>query len=149
MVIPEYVKKFLQTHQIISLDTSIFIYFVEHNQQYYPICNLIFEKLEKGDIQVCTSSITLLEILVQPYRLKNDDLVLKFYSLLTTYPNIKWIDLTLSIADLAAKLRAEYRLKTPDSIQVASAISHGATGFICNDKAFKMIKEIECMVIDE
>jgi hypothetical protein len=34
---------------------------------------------------------------------------------------------------IVLKLHADYRLKTPDVIQAASAISYGATGFICND----------------
>ncbi|MBI5327952.1 MAG: PIN domain-containing protein [Deltaproteobacteria bacterium] len=96
-----------------------------------------FKDIESGRIRASTSTLSLLEILVQPYRLKNESLVLKFYSLLTTYPNLIWIDLTLNIADLAARLRAEYNLKTPDSIQAASAIASGASGFICNDNIFK------------
>jgi predicted nucleic acid-binding protein len=57
--------------------------------------------------------------------------------------------MTLNVADLAAKLRADYRLKTPDAIQAASAISHGATGFICNDKVFQKIEGLDCLIIDD
>jgi predicted nucleic acid-binding protein len=91
----------------------------------------------------------LLEILVQPYRLKNEEIVLKFYSLFTTYPHLTWIPLTLGISDLAAQLRAEHNLKTPDAIQIASALSSGATGFVCNDKGFQKIKGIECLLLSD
>ena len=57
--------------------------------------------------------------------------------------------MNLNVADIAARLRAEHSLKTPDSIQAASAIVSGATGFICNDKAFKKVRELECMVLDD
>jgi len=50
-------------------------------------------------------------------------LVLKFYALLTTYPHLSWVPMTLNVADRAAKLRADHGLKTPDAIQAASAIS--------------------------
>jgi predicted nucleic acid-binding protein len=105
--------------------------------------------METGSIETSTSTLTLIELLVQPYRLKRNDLVFKFYPLLTTYPHLTWIKLTLDIADLAAKLRAEHNLKTPDAIQIASAISSSATGFICNDRAFQKIKDIECLIIDD
>jgi hypothetical protein len=50
----------------------------------------------------------MLELLVQPYRLSDIDLVNKFYALLSIYPHLEWISPTLEIADLGAKLRAEY-----------------------------------------
>jgi predicted nucleic acid-binding protein len=91
----------------------------------------------------------LLEILLQPYRQKKDDLVLKFYALLTTYPHLAWIPMTLNVADQAAKLRAEHGLKTPDAIQAASAISCGSTGFVSNDRSFDEVLAVECLVLED
>lgn len=146
---PDSLNSFLQNHKSVYIDTSVFIYFIEKNAVYHKICERIFENIETGTVKASTSTLTLLEVLVKPYKLKRDDLVLSFYSLFSTYPNISWINLTLGISDLAAKLRAEYGLKTPDAIQAASAISHGAKGFICNDGAFKKIKDIDCLIIDD
>lgn len=92
---------------------------------------------------------TLLEILVQPYRKKLDDLVLKFFALLTTYPNLKRVGLEVKFADTAARLRADHRLKTPDAIQAATAICSGATGLLCNDAVFKRVKAFDCLLLDE
>ena len=140
---------FFKKHRKVSLDTSIFIYFVERHPRYYDLCDEIFRDIEEGRIEAATSTLTLIEILVQPYRLKKEELVLKFYSLFTTYPNLKWIQLTLGISDLAAQLRAEHNLKTPDAIQIASALSSGATGFVCNDKAFRKVKDIDCLILGD
>jgi len=74
---------------------------------------------------------------------RKDDLVLKFYVLLTTYPHLAWVPMTLNVADQDAKLRAEHGLKTPDAIQAASAISCGATGFVSNDRAFDKVLAVE------
>lgn len=149
MVESQAIKAFLQKHHSVALDTSVFIYFVEGYPLYYPFCEFLFGEIEAGHAAASTSTLTLLEILVQPYQRKKDDLAIKFYSLFTTYPHLVWVPMTLNVADTAAKLRAEYRLKTPDAIQAASAIAHGATGFVCNDKVFQKIKEIECLVIDD
>ena len=140
---------FFKKHHKVYLDTSVFIYFVENHPRYHSICESIFRNMEEGSIEAATSTLTLLEILVQPYKLKRDDLVFKFYSLLTTYPHLTWISLTLPISDLAANLRAEYGLKTPDAIHIASAVSSNASGFICNDRAFKKIRAIDCLIIDD
>lgn len=140
---------FFKKHRKIYLDTGVFIYFVERHPRYYDLCDTIFKDIEEGRFEAATSTLTLIEILVQPYRLKKEELVLKFYSLFTTYPHLKWIPLTLGISDLAAQLRAEHNLKTPDAIQIASALSSGSTGFVCNDKAFQKIKDIECLILSD
>jgi predicted nucleic acid-binding protein len=140
---------FFKKHRKVYLDTSVFIYFVEHHPLYYDLCDEIFRDIEEGRIEAATSTLTLTEILVQPYRLKKEELVLKFYSLFTTYPHLRWIQLTLGISDLAAKLRAEHNLKTPDAIQIASALANGATGFVCNDKAFRKAKDIDCLILGD
>ncbi len=105
--------------------------------------------MEEGRIEALTSTLTLTEILTQPYRLGKEELVLKFYSLFTTYPHLTWVPLSLNISDLAAKIRAEHNLKTPDAIQIATALSSGATGFICNDRVFLRIKDIECLILGD
>jgi len=102
---PVSLNSFLQNHKSVYIDTSVFIYFVEKNAGYHKICESIFENIETGAIKASTSTLTLLEVLVKPYKLKRDDLVLSFYSLFSTYPNISWINLTLGISDLAAKLK--------------------------------------------
>jgi predicted nucleic acid-binding protein len=140
---------FLKRHQSVFLDTSAFIYFIEEHQRYFPLCKKIFDGIEAGRTTASTSTLTLLEVLVRPYQLKKDDLVLKFYALLTTYPHLAWVPMDLGVADHAAKLRAEHRLKTPDAIQAASAIFHGAMGFICNDKIFERVEEFECFVLED
>ncbi len=86
-------------------------------------------------------------MLVQPYRDDRDELVNQFYGLLTTYPNLIWVDLSIEIADLGARLRAQYQLKTPDAILLATAIRSGATGFIGNDARLKRVAETEVLLL--
>ena len=149
MVASQSLEDFLKSHSSVFLDTSSFIYLVEHHPRYSHFCETLFDRIEAGKTRATTSTLTLLEVLVQPYRQNNEELVMKFYALLTSYPNLSWVSMTLNVADRAAKLRAEHRLKTPDSIQAASAISCGATGFICNDRIFRKVKEFESLIIND
>ena len=59
----------------------------------------IFAWLEGPKGQAVTSTITMLELLVQPYKLPDLDRVNRFYALLSTYPHLDWIAPTLEIAD--------------------------------------------------
>jgi predicted nucleic acid-binding protein len=141
--------RFLKRHQRIGLDTSVFIYELEENPQYIEIVHPIFRWLEEPASYAAASTITMLELLVHPYRKFDIDTVNKFYALLSTYPNLHWVELTLPVADAAARIRAEFNLKTPDAIQAASALALQATGFISNDPIFRRLQNLEVLILDD
>lgn len=126
------------------MDTSVFIYHVEESEKYSPLTDPIFNWLEGPRAGAVTSTITLLEILVQPYRLGDLNRVNKFYALLSTFPHLEWVAPNLQIADVGASLRADHNLRTPDAIQAASALHSGATGFVSNDVVFQKVAGLEC-----
>jgi predicted nucleic acid-binding protein len=89
------------------------------------------------------------ELLVPSYRSDDEHKVDAFYGLLSTYPNLQWIAPDLETADLAAKLRAKYRLRTPDALQAATALREQATGLVTNDPIFARIGELETAILDQ
>lgn len=141
-------RVFLRRHRRIALDTSVFIYQLEANARYLPITDHVFSWLERPDSKAVTSTITMTELLVQPYRDDDVQRVDEFYGLLSTYPNLDWIAPDLGIADLAARLRAGHRLRTPDALQAATALHAHATGLITNDPVFTRVATLETLVLD-
>jgi predicted nucleic acid-binding protein len=89
------------------------------------------------------------EILVHPYRHIGENRAADYYSLLVSYPNLVWIPADLRIADLAARLRADHRMRTPDAIQAATATILGATGLVTNDRIFARVPDFETLVFDD
>lgn len=142
-------RTFLRRHRRIALDTSIFIYQFEPNPKYFPYTDSIFRWLEQPGSAAITSTITMTELLVQPYRDGNQQRADEFYGLLSTYPNLGWIAPNLEIADLAARIRALHRLRTPDALQAATAVHMLSTGLITNDPVFERVEGLETMVLDE
>ena len=142
-------ERFLERHQKVGLDTNVFIFQLEENPRYRELTDLIFTWLEGPQAQAVTSTITMLELLVQPYRFAALDRVNTFYALLSTYPHLEWVAPTLTVADRAARLRAEYNLQTPDALQAATSLISQATGFISNDTAFRKVKEFETLILDD
>ena len=140
---------FLERQRRIGLDTSVFNYAVEENTKYVALVRPILKWVEGSRGLAVTSTITMLELLVQPYRLADIDRVNRFYALLTTYPHLEWIEPSLQIADRAARLRADHNLRTPDALQAATALERDATGFVSNDPAFKRVEGIEVIVLED
>jgi hypothetical protein len=88
-----------------ALDTSVFVYKLETNVQYIAFTDHIFSTLERPGSKAVTSTITMTELLVQPYREFNEQRVNEFYALLSTYPNLDWIPPNLEIASCGSDSR--------------------------------------------
>jgi predicted nucleic acid-binding protein len=141
-------RAFLRRHRRIALDTSVFIYQLEANARYLALTDHIFTWIERPGGKAVTSTITMTELLVQPYRAADQQQADEFYVLLSTYPNLEWIAPNLEIADRAAKLRALHGLRTPDALHAATAIHAGATGLVTNDPVFERVKDFETLLLD-
>ena len=141
--------EFLHRHRRIGLDTSVFIYQIEGTPRYCEVVNGIFAWLQGPHARALTSTITMLELLVAPYRAADLHRVNRFYALLSTYPHLEWVVPTLEIADRAARLRAEYGLRTPDAVQVATTLVEKVEGFISNDAQLKKLAGLDLLLVDE
>jgi predicted nucleic acid-binding protein len=117
----------------VGLDSSIFIYFIEEHAEYLPVVEPIFSAISAGAITAVTSSLTLLEVLVQPLRANLPALADRYEKILTRSSGVRMIPLDVRILRAAAKLRAVTSMKTPDAIQLTSALAAGCTAFLTND----------------
>lgn len=82
-------------------------------------------------------------------KLNRQDLVEKYKQALSEASGMLVVEVTAAIAVKAAELRAKYGLKTPDSIQVATALTHGVKYFLTNDIRLKAVKEIVTVTPNE
>lgn len=135
--------------QIIGIDTMVFIYHLEDHPDFSTITERLFDAVEKGKFYAITSLITLLEILVKPKKEGLTKVVSDYRDLLLTFQNLKFIPVDLRVTDLASTLRAKYSIRTPDAIQIATAIAEGAAAFITNDDQLKKVNEIEIVLLEE
>ena len=133
-------RAFLRKHRRIALDTSIFIYHLEANPLYGDMAGEVFAWLERSPHAAVTSTLTMTELLVQPYRAGNEELVNRYYGLLSLFPHLEWVAPDLAIADTAAQIRAHHRLRTPDALQAATSALRGATAILTNDADFAALR---------
>jgi len=130
------------------LDTAPIIYHVEGNLAYQPLTDQVFQTIQAGSLTAVTSSITLSECLVHPYRRGDMALAQKFRNVITAGVNTRYVGVD-AVAERAAEIRAQYNLKLADSFQVAAAIAAGCDAFLTNDSALKRVDGITILVLDE
>lgn len=123
----------------VAIDSNCFIYLIE-GSPYADKLNDLFSRIEKKLLTGVTSILTITEILTGPYKLQNHKLIEEYRSTLLTFPNLTFREMDYKIANKTAQCRAEYGLKTPDAIQLATAIIEKADVFITNDSDFRNVK---------
>jgi len=134
---------------IVGLDTAPLIYYIEEHPHYLKVVDPFFDALDRGEFTVITSTVTLLEVLVQPLRSGETALIGEYKDILLHAPNVTIFDMNPAIAEKASKLRADYRLRTPDAIQIATALHEGASFFVTNDVRLPEIQPLQMLVLDE
>lgn len=140
----------LKSAGVIGIDMPVFIYHFENHPDYSDITRQVLGAVETGVCRAVTSMIALLEITVQPYRAGQPQLARKYEALLANFPNLKLAEVDREITRLAAQLRAEHNLRTPDALQQAACLVHGARLFITNDRVFtRLAKSIEICLLDD
>ncbi|HTZ17213.1 MAG TPA: type II toxin-antitoxin system VapC family toxin [Dissulfurispiraceae bacterium] len=135
--------------QTIALDTMVFIYHLEDHPGFSAITERLLDGIEKEKYRAVTSYITLLEILVKPKRDGLNKAVTDYRDLLLTFPNLRFIPVGKQVADIASTLRAKYGIRTPDAVQIATALSEGAKVFVTNDSQLKKVAEIQVVLLEE
>lgn len=133
----------------VFLDTAPLIYYIEENRQYAKKLQKIFTLNAEGDFKFITSVITLLEVLVLPLRLEQTELAEQYSNILCNSSSLWIYDVNIAIVKEAAQLRAVHSIKTPDAIQIATAINTEADYFLTNDTRLKTIKEINIITLDD
>jgi predicted nucleic acid-binding protein len=122
----------------VSLDTNIFLA-VKNKEPEFKYCKRIIDSIESKQLEGALSSIVLAEVLVGFYQNKETDKAHRFSS--KAILNYDILEVSLEIAQKAAKIRAEHNIKLPDAIIVASTIEAEADYFISQDQT--LLKRLE------
>ena len=131
-------------------DTAPVIYFVEENAHYLDTVSPFFAAAVSGSLHAITSVVTLSESLVMPLRTGAVSLAETYRELLAPSAGIAVYPVTQQIAEEAAQIRATHpRIRTPDALQMATAVVAGAQYFLTNDKALPNLPTLQMLVVDD
>ena len=129
----------------VALDTQIFIYFIEEEDRFLPLVKPLFEAIDRGDLVGVTSGLSLMEVLVVPYRSGNSALADRYEALLTNSRGLRFIEVDRRLLKAAAQLRATFKLKPPDAIQVAAALVGDCNSFLTNDRRIPAVPGLKIL----
>jgi len=112
-------------------DTNLFIYLLEDfGPQSDRVVSLRERMLERAD-ELCTSTLTLGEVLVKPAEQGNEALRQRYEEVLSRMARVIVFD--REVARRYAGIRRNRSIRPPDAIQLACAAQVGVDLFITND----------------
>jgi len=139
----------LQRHHVILLDSCIWIYYIEDHPRYADLIESMLAQCVDRKTRLLTSDLSLLEIKVAPLKQQSVAGAGEYELLLDRFPNLSLLPIDRAVLNRAARLRARYRLRTPDAIILASGLVHGATLAVSNDDDWNKVSGIEHRCLDE
>ena len=83
----------------------------------------------------------------RPIREGQARLAARYRSFLTNSANLSIHPLDVTVADEAVRLRAHNALRTPDAIQLATAVCSGADHFLTNDRRLAGVADVSVLVV--
>lgn len=140
----------LITGKLVAFDTGPLIYYIEEHPVYLAPADELFSALDGGSARGMTSVLTLQEVLVKPLREGRADLAEKYRQVLTNSANVILRDVDQTVCEVAARLRSKYLwLRTPDALQLATAITYEAQIIVTNDEKWRAVSEVVVFVLKD
>lgn len=127
---------------LVVVDSAPIIYVLEGHPELAARFQPLFDRHAKGEVAFAVTTITIAEVLAGPLNAGDEAFVKRYRAVLESW---QVIELSADIAESAARLRASLKLKLPDAIQAASAISINADALVTHDRDFSKVKALKVM----
>jgi predicted nucleic acid-binding protein len=137
-IAPSVLKKKISGKKLL-VDTNIIIYLTDTIQPYVPLSTLIFEMIETGAVSAVLSIISVAEVMKGPINKGQRRTARDVKKYLLNFPNIYCQEITMDVLEHIGRnnLVDWPKLRTTDSLIIASGLENGVDLFISNDAHFK------------
>ena len=123
----------------IMVDTNIIIYLTDEIPPYASLSRVLFEMIESGSIFAYFSIVSIAEVLQGPLRKGMKQRALDVRDYLMNFPNSDCQDINRGVIDLIGddKQIEWSKLRTLDSLIIASGLVNHVDVFVSNDEHFR------------
>lgn len=133
----------------VYFDANIFIYTLEAIEPWDVELDDVFSGLLAGEFTAVTSSLSLTECLILPFRRNNMELVKTFREAILPSYYLDVVPISDKILLSTANIRAQLNLKLPDAIHAATALRQKCTTLLTNDAGFKRVPNIDVFLLSD
>jgi predicted nucleic acid-binding protein len=124
---------------LVLVDSAPIIYVLEHHHKLAARFRPLFERQAAGEIRFAVTTITIAEVLTGPLEEDEEALAKRYRAVMESW---QVVNLTVDIAESAARFRASLGLRIADAIQAASAMAINADALLTHDRDFSRVKTL-------
>lgn len=123
----------------ILVDTNIIIYLTDSVRPYVSLSRMLFEMIEKDEVQACFSIVTIAEVMQGPLKKGLTESAMNVRDFLLNFPNTFCQEITTVVLEhIGEDDRIKWsKLRTVDSLIIASGLINGVEKIISNDQHFR------------
>ena len=130
----------------VYFDANIFIYTLEAHPLWVQLLTDLLSGLYRHEFAASTSSLTLSECLVMPFKKNDPNLIKTYREALEPSKFLCVAPVDRQTLIIAAQIRAQFGLKLPDAIHAATAQTQSCAALLTNDTGFKRVPGIDVFV---
>lgn len=124
---------------LVHVDARVLAYHLLADEPRVGLTRLLFAAVRDGAVSAQTSSMSLYQLLVEPYRRAEPDLAAEAENLLTGMRGLELVSLTPELAAQAARVRARLGTGAATSAQIATAVTVGADLFVTDGSGLRRV----------
>jgi predicted nucleic acid-binding protein len=118
---------------LVFWDTMLFVYLIEETPGFHKRVRELRERMLERKDRLCTSALTLGEVLAAPYAQNLPEIAAEYRAALSP-PHLDLISFTQETAELFARIRSDRSIAPADAIQLACAAEARVDLFLTNDR---------------
>ena len=132
----------------VLIDTNVIIYLTDTVAPYDVLSRRLFEMIENGDVTAVISIISVGEVMQGPLKRGFDQAATEVKDYILNFPNLSCEELTREILDIIGEdQRISWsKVRTVDSLIIASALKNNVNKIISNDNHFKQALPKELLI---
>ncbi len=131
------------------LDANLYIYLFEGSEAYREQMGRLVAEVDRRKLAVIASELLFVELLPRPLREGRRDLVERYSELVQRTPRINLVPVNRSVVLQAARLRADFGLRSMDALHLATARVHDCDTFLTNDLRLAVVEEPRVLTLGE
>lgn len=127
---------------LVLVDSAPIIYVLEGHRSLARHFRPLFDRHANGEVSFAVTTLAIAEVLTGPLNAGDEALAERYRAVIESW---YVVELSVDIAERAARLRASARLKLADAVQAASAIAVSADALVTHDRDFSRVTALRVL----
>ncbi|MFQ5746802.1 MAG: PIN domain-containing protein [Gemmatimonadota bacterium] len=141
-------RTLLQDAGRVHIDARVLALHVAASARHVDLTRQLFAGLRAGEFNAQTSSMSIFQIVVEPFRRGDEETAGQAERWLSALPGLEVLPVTAAVARQAAQVKAQLGGRTERAVQLATALEGGARLFLTDRSSIRRIAGMQLEALE-